>query len=290
MAIFRNEAHVLAEWCQHYISQGAEKIYLINHLSTDNYKDVVEPYRAAGIVELVDAFGEHPQVPAYNSLRSRISKSSRWLLICDLDEFVYGRKGFTIKGYLETLSWRVSEIIIPWKNFGSSSHVRHPKGLIAQNFVFRQSYSSDSIMAQDRQDAFAAQGSHDVCPQSWCKYIVRSSRIRHLAVHYASVWYGRVIDANGCPLRNYNGTLPLSEESLGEADLHLNHYPIQSLDYFKAIKMRRPDVNCASKDSSKTLEYFRQADRNEVFDPELCVAWHSYSLLADISSSASFLS
>lgn len=268
MAIFRNEGHVLAEWCHHYISQGADRIFLINHLSTDHYKEVLQPFQRQGIVEVVDAFGDHPQVPAYNSLRPRIRKACRWLLICDLDEFVYGRKGMTIKSYLHSLPWGVSEVLIPWKNFGSSHHIDHPTGLIADNFVYRRSYDTGNGFEANR----ASVDSSD----NWCKYIVRTNRIRHLAVHYASVWYGRLIDANGQSVRGFDGTLPLSEQALESSSLHLNHYPIQSLEYFKAVKMRRPDVNCSQRDNSKTLDYFQRADSNDIFDPELSVTWRSY--------------
>lgn len=270
MGIFRNEDHVLAEWCQHYISQGAGKIYLINHLSSDNYRSVLEKYQYSGIVELSNVEGEHPQIPAYNALRPRIKKSSRWLLICDLDEFVYGRKGMSIKSYLESLPWLTSEVVIPWKNFGSSGHLRHPNGYITQNFLYRESYASRNSESDSETSSEPQVEPH----QAWCKYVVRTNRIRHLAVHYSSVWYGRVVDANGKHLRNYDGncTLPISEQFLEDSSLHLNHYPIQSLEYFKRVKMNRPDVNCPNKDNSKTLEYFEKADRNDIFDPELSLS------------------
>lgn len=264
MAIFRNEAHVLAEWCQHYISQGAEKIYLINHLSTDNYESEIETYRRDGIVELINVAGEFPQIPAYNSLRHRIRKSSRWLLICDLDEFLYGRKGKTIKTYLQSLPWLVSEIIIPWKNFGSSGHVNHPDGPITKNFIYRQSYHNANQIIGD--------GGKSKSRVSWCKYIVRTNRIRHLSTHFSSVWYGRVIDYNGNPLINYDGTLPVSERSLENSNLHLNHYQIQSFEYFTNIKLKRPEVNTPHPDELKSLEFFKNNDRNEVLDIELSTA------------------
>lgn len=266
MGIFRNESHILSEWCQHYISQGAGKIYLINHLSNDNYKSILEHYQRNGIVELTNAVGEHPQIPAYNALRPRIKKSSRWLLICDLDEFVYGRKGMSIKSYLQSLPWTTSEIVIPWKNFGSSGHISHPKGFVTKNFLHRASYADNNSTS----NSITGSEPH----QAWCKYVVRTNRIRHLAVHYSSVWYGRILYANGQPLRDYDGnsTLPISENFLEDSCLHLNHYPIQSLEYFRSVKMNRPDVNCPNKDNSKTLEYFQKADSNEILDPELSLS------------------
>lgn len=264
MAIFRNEAHILAEWCQHYAAQGASKIFLLNHRSTDHYQAVLDPFITSGLVALIDVHGDHPQIKAYNALRPRIRRAARWLLVCDLDEFVYARRGHTLSSYLRTLPWLVSEVLIPWKNFGSSNHHQHPEGLVSQNFLYRWSYTTKPQNTNDQ-------------PADWCKYIVRSRRIRFLTVHHASVWFGRIIAANGERIRRFNGRLKISEEFLAASALHLNHYAIQSREFFETIKMKRPDVNAPEKDAIKNWRYFQDFDRNEIYDPELALLWNPNS-------------
>ena len=52
VAIFKNESHILKEWMEHYISQGIDKFFLIDHNSTDNYFHILQPYINSGMVEL----------------------------------------------------------------------------------------------------------------------------------------------------------------------------------------------------------------------------------------------
>ena len=43
-------------------------------------------------------------------------------------------------------------------------------------------------------------------------------------------------------------------------DLHLNHYAIQSLNFFKAVKMTRGSANTKLFDKVRDLKYFKQYD------------------------------
>jgi hypothetical protein len=40
----------------------------------------------------------------------------------------------------------------------------------------------------------------------------------------------------------------------------LNHYPIQSMDFFRSVKMTRGDAGNAAKDAMRDLAYFREQD------------------------------
>ena len=43
-AIFKNEAHIMKEWIEHYLYHGIEHIYLINDFSTDNFLEILQPF------------------------------------------------------------------------------------------------------------------------------------------------------------------------------------------------------------------------------------------------------
>jgi hypothetical protein len=63
-----------------------------------------------------------------------------WIIVVDLDEFIYSRRGFTtIKEYLTTLPSDVHKIHIPWKLFGSSGFKHQPPSII-QHFIHRRNY------------------------------------------------------------------------------------------------------------------------------------------------------
>jgi len=59
-------------------------------------------------------------------------------------------------------------------------------------------------------------------------------------------------------------------KELNEDDkIRLNHYQIQSLDYFKSVKMTRGDSNVPDRESSRNLNYFNEKDHREIEDTDL---------------------
>lgn len=41
LAMFKNEAHIIKEWLNHYISEGVTFFYLINDNSNDNFENQI---------------------------------------------------------------------------------------------------------------------------------------------------------------------------------------------------------------------------------------------------------
>lgn len=133
LAIFRNEEHILDEWLQHYIHQGVDHFYLINNASTDSSLEVLQKYNNitvkyesyVGPTEILNLGGR--QVEAYNEFLPEIDTD--WLLVCDLDEFAYARKG-TIKDFLLTNANRFDQYLIPLKTFNSNNQKTQPASVI----------------------------------------------------------------------------------------------------------------------------------------------------------------
>ena len=59
-AMFKNESHSIDEWIRHYLHHGVDHFYLINDSSTDNSKEVIQPYIDKGKVTLFE-----PDEPYY---------------------------------------------------------------------------------------------------------------------------------------------------------------------------------------------------------------------------------
>jgi hypothetical protein len=51
--------------------------------------------------------------------------------------------------------------------------------------------------------------------------------------------------------------------------VQLNHYPIQSLEFFKKVKMTRGDSNYIDLKNFRDMNYFREYDYREVQDETL---------------------
>ncbi len=87
VAIFKNEAHILKEWLDHYLAEGVDRFWLIDNGSTDGFENILRSY--GDLVTLIKDPRSHIQVQAYNDLISTIRDQTEWLLVCYLDEFAY---------------------------------------------------------------------------------------------------------------------------------------------------------------------------------------------------------
>lgn len=256
VAIFKNESWILKEWLDHYINQGVDHFFLIDNGSTDNSQIILKPYIDKQIVSLIKDPKRFSQKGHYNKYVLPIKKISRWFLVCDLDEFVYARNNIPkISDYLKTLHPLVGCVIIPWKNFGSSGHIQHPRDGVVKNFTKRRLYNS-----------------HD---KSHTKSIARSDVIENFTVHLSNCKNTIYItsDNKKSNVRDnyYNSQILLNEELLKQSYLHLNHYQIQSVEFWRKIKMTRGDATELSKINRRNMNEFLNNDKisNDIEDNEL---------------------
>ncbi len=128
LVICKNESMVIEEFIQHYLWQGVDHIYLIDNGSIDNTKDIVQKYKKVSYYYLPE---QYKQVDNYNKVFDRIKNNTKWLIVADVDEYIYNRKkGNTIKDYLESLDYsKIAAIKINWKMFGSSGFNKQPKSI-----------------------------------------------------------------------------------------------------------------------------------------------------------------
>ena len=121
LSIFKNEAHIMAEWVDHYVAEGVDKFYLIDNGSTDDYMPILTPHIVSGLVVLVKDAKRHAQVEHYNKhFHATITRECAWVMTVDFDEFLYARKPHaTTKAYLATLPAAIHQVRVPWKMFGT---------------------------------------------------------------------------------------------------------------------------------------------------------------------------
>ena len=257
LAMFKNESHVLAEWVEHYLAEGATAIHLINNNSTDDFLSPLQDFIASGVVILHHDNRQHCQRQIYNEHLQHLRSQCRWLLVCDLDEFIYARRsGLRMSDLLRAQPMDVSCIHLPWKMFGSSGLKKQPKSL-RSSFISRADTDAPHPC---KTEAGGIPG----------KTIARTSRIRSLDVHTCNLSWGRRVLPNGATA-DRGSFQTISEADLTSHPLHLNHYAIQSLELFKAVKMTRGDVNDADYANLRDLNYFQRYDTNAVPDSELAI-------------------
>ena len=99
-AIFKNESHGIKEWITHYLHHGVEHFYLINDSSTDNFMEVIKPYSDSNLITLFNVhepyyFGRQHKL--YNKYILPFVNETKWLLMVDLDEYVWSQSNINLQ-------------------------------------------------------------------------------------------------------------------------------------------------------------------------------------------------
>ncbi|CAJ1428846.1 unnamed protein product [Effrenium voratum] len=261
VAIFKDEALSLVEWLDHYLREGVQQFYLIDHNSSDvkAYNQRLSPYVEQGHVQIFWSSTPNCQIDCYNSVKWKVRGEAKWVIVVDLDEYVYSRpvKGFhTIASYLASVESSVDQIILPSKNFGSSSHLAQPPTLVA-HFLKRQRFP-EKICGQDK---------------AGTKAILRTSTLRDFRIHRHTT---RLYTNDTYLGDDKQTTFCISEEVLSDSALHLNHYLVQSWQFFWRRKLHRGRVSknkgetwSAMGNLEKAKKLFLEMDRDAVWDTEL---------------------
>lgn len=138
--IFRDEAKYLKEWIEFHKLVGAQHFYMINHLSSDNYLEVLDPYIKKREVELINISQEttneydftRMQTEAYNRCLELARGNVTWLAFLDTDEFLFTRDGTKIQDFLRfilnnsEMRKNIGGCLAPWTMFGTSNVDRIP--------------------------------------------------------------------------------------------------------------------------------------------------------------------
>jgi len=247
LALFKNEGDILWEWTRHYLHQGATQIILVNNNSSDDWRGALGELGQDRRIICLEDPRLQAQERIYNDVRRSGLISGDWLLVCDLDEFVYARPPFpSISAYLSQLTPEITSVAIPWKLFGSSGHIRHPDGRTIDNFLQRKRAGEPVLI----------------------KTISRTAALQHLWPHHSRLSHGRCIRPDGSEaLQETAGWMASTEESLQREGLHLNHYAVRSREFFQRVKATRGDVY--SRGNLRDDAYFARFDHNELRDDEL---------------------
>ena len=272
VAIFKNEAHIIDEWIAHYINEGVNHFYLIDNGSDDMYLEKIQSFIDKGIITLFSDGEKWAQVKLYNQYVLPIKNDSEWLMVCDLDEFIYARNGYdTISDYLNSRPNNTAMIRIPWKMFGSNGNKKQPASVI-DSFTKRCEYINEIEHPGMRDPSHSSS-----------KVIVRTKFLSYVNIHQCDLkkWPKRVIEnSNGQAITMEDPNHQYIDECLlNESFLHLNHYAIQSLDWFMKVKMTRGAADTERHEQIRNKDYFLKYDltTNQIEDSELSLKTNANS-------------
>ena len=265
IAIFKNEKQIIKEWVNHYLNQGVQKFFLIDNGSTDNYFPIIEPYIINKIIYLVKDSKPYSQSELYNTYFLNLCKRYTWAIICDLDEFIYAKNDFKkISSYLEYINnyKHISQIFIPWKMFGSNGYNTLEKlqpESVMKTFTKRFDYSKNKTV-----NGITFKENRDIFTYTKCivktRYLLKLNIHSHIMMPNFDNYYNFITPFNINNIHKSKSFCKVNENILNKSFLNLNHYAIQSLDYFTRVKMTRNDA--VHRKNVRNKEYFNKYDNN----------------------------
>ena len=241
-AMFKNESHILKEWIEHYIHHGVDHIYLINDKSTDSFMEILKPYMKRNLITLFEADHSYylgRQRDLYNKYFKPILNETHWLLMCDLDEFIWSSRDINLKNILKVCE-HFSQIQIDSNIFGYNGYEQQPKYVVPY-------FTKRAKLCEN--------GKH----RNY-KYIVNSHyQFTSLNVHHAD--FVNQDDKLKFFRLDYSGDRE-------QPYFVLNHYITQSKDFWNNIKTPRGDSDHYIVRDIKLFDY-HNSDSNEEEDLRL---------------------
>lgn len=143
-AIMKNEAPYIREWIEYHRLVGVEKFYLYDNESTDNTKEVLEPYIQSGVVEYIHfpGVGVKNQIRCYSEAVRRFRNNVKWMAVVDIDEFIVPVTKTKIIDVINDIEneFRLHKrkklfgFAARWAPYGYDRHYEKPEGLVIENF------------------------------------------------------------------------------------------------------------------------------------------------------------
>ena len=264
LAMFKNESMIIKEWINHYIEEGVEHFYLIDNGSTDDYYEKIKMYeKYYTLVKDSTRLPHGTQTYLYNKIYlQKIKSETKWLIICDIDEYIYARNGYNkIPDVLNKIPSHIEKIWLPWKNFGSNGHKNQPSNII-QSF----------IKMGTNMDKKKGEG----------KIIVKTENLVEIETggHRAKLSKNDIYyNINGDTHENFIVT----HEKCAKFNLHFNHYRTMSEEYYHKVKCTRGGGEFGLNYRYKP-NYIKDLDKNfnQIVDTELATKKNKINIKQEI--------
>jgi len=155
---------------------GVEHFYLFNHLSEDDYEEVLAPYEEMGIVELFSILEEpltyadwkKVQMTPYNQILSQRKKETFWLAIIDTDEFIVPIIDKDLPTFLKNYE-DFGAVCIHWQIYGTSNIEKVPEGKTMIGTLLKKANTYNKINASTK--SIVRPTRVRFCPDPhYCKY------------------------------------------------------------------------------------------------------------------------
>lgn len=251
-ACFKNEGDILEEFIKHYLDEGIEHFYLIDNGSNDDYINAINKYK--DYITLIKdniRYKNNTQTKLFHQYYyEKIKNESKWLLYCDIDEFVYSRNSYCkIIDLLDNCPNYIKQIWIPWKIYSCDNIIETPKSII--NSLFYRYFNLKFIGEQSL---------------GYGKFIIKTNYLDKLTNHY-----GIMINNNFTINNLYNSNfIKLIDEKYDTSlNLNLNHYMFISKEKYNNKIIKGGGENGFNLKYTDMFFNLNNTKMKEIYDDEL---------------------
>ncbi|MCH5246746.1 MAG: glycosyltransferase family 92 protein [Muribaculaceae bacterium] len=236
-AIAKNEGPYFKEWIEWHKKMGVEKFYIYDNESTDNTKDVLQPYIDSGLVDYVYWPGSRQQLAVYDDCFNRHRFETRWLAVIDLDEFIVPVRDKSIPDFLKGME-KFSSVEINWLCYGSSG---------------AKTNTGEPLMRRFKRHSIS-----DTRVNRHVKSIVNPRCVSSMiGAHEAARISGKSADSHGKILRKgFRDRIPQHDV------IKINHYAVKSYEEFLS-KHSKGSVRTGNE---RGMSYFDRFDLNDIYE------------------------
>jgi hypothetical protein len=132
--LVKNGAKYLNEWLAYHYSIGVEHFYIINDMSSDNIKEILDPWVKLGIASVADFNVNGMQNEIYTYFSRKLAGATKWLGFLDLDEFLVVKENGNAVKWLDSFPEKTSAVEVNWCCFGSSGLEKYENVFVTKRF------------------------------------------------------------------------------------------------------------------------------------------------------------
>lgn len=225
-AIAKNEAPYIKEWLDYHQLAGVKRFYIYDNESTDNLKDVLQPYIDQGVVVYRYYPGALRQMPAYNDCVKRYGDKTKWMAFIDLDEFIVPVEKDSIPEFLKDYE-DFPGVGVNWVMFDSNGHNTKPQGGVIENYT--RVHADDQYTVNHHIKS--------ILQPKKCAYIMNP----HFCIYYEKA---KAVTENKEEVGNPDFALPDAfTKTVSVNKIRINHYYTKSREeYMERLKKGRADI------------------------------------------------
>lgn len=242
----KNEHDYLIPYVKFYAYHGVEHFFFYDNGSTIPVKETLKDY--LDICTITDFPGIGVQYPIYDHFLKNFGKTTEWVAVFDIDEFVLPKKHETLAGFLKDYT-SFDAVAINWVTFGNGHHKKKQEGPLIKNYLYSSGVQHPNFKSIYKTGSVSEiKHSHHAKLKRFKKYV--------------DPLYQKITSD-----RNLRPTLDV---------IQLNHYFTKSEEeYLKKIHSKRPDTGKSYYDHTEDRHWLMDEHirTSEVFTTEI---WDKY--------------